>query len=174
MTTRNVALLRAVNVAGHGVIKMADLRRAFQALGYADVTTYIQSGNVIFTSGAAVLAIDLETAITAAFGMDVTVVLRTSSQMKGVVQRNPFTDVDPSEVHVGFMPQRPSAAVARKLDLRRFSPDDVVVQGSELYLHLPNGIGRSKLPGYLGRQLEVPITIRNWRTVTKLVELVTA
>ncbi len=58
--------------------------------------------------------------------------------------------------------------------MARFSPEDVVVDGSDVYLHLPNGMGRSKLPDYLGRQLAVPITFRNWNTVTKLVELVTA
>jgi uncharacterized protein (DUF1697 family) len=174
MTTMYIALLRGVNVAGHGKIKMDDLRQAFRALGYRDVTTYIQSGNVLFTSDAPVAGVDLEDAIAAEFGMNVTVVLRTSAQLKNVVKRNPFTDVDSSKVHVGFMPRRPSAKVGRQLDLQRFSPDDVVVAGSELYFHLPNGIGRSKLPDYLGRQLEVPITIRNWNTLTKLVELIAA
>ncbi len=173
MTTTYVALLRGINVAGHGKIKMDDLRHAFHALGYRDVTTYIQSGNVIFTSDAPVVAVGLENAIAAEFGMNVTVVLRTTAQLKSVFRRNPFTDVDSSRVHVGFMRQRPSAEVGQKLDLQPFTPDEVVVAGSELYLHLPNGVGRSKLPDYLGRQLKVPITIRNWNTVTKLVELVT-
>lgn len=172
MTTTYVALLRSVNVAGHGKIKMDDLRRAFRSLGYTDVTTYIQSGNVVFTSDAPVVALGLENAIAAAFEMNVTVVLRTSAQLKRVVRRNPFTDADSSKVHVGFMQQRPSGAVAQKMDLQRFIPDDVVVDGSELYFHLPNGLGRSKLPDYLGRHLKVPITIRNWNTVTKLVQLV--
>jgi uncharacterized protein (DUF1697 family) len=172
--TTYVALLRSVNLAGRRRIKMDELRQAFRALGYTDVTTYIQSGNVVFTSDAKVGAAGLEHAIAAQFGMNVTVVLRTSRQLETVAQRNPYRDANTSKVHVGFMPRPPSAAAARTLDLQRFSPDDAVVEGSELYLHLPNGMGRSKLPDYLGRQLEVPITIRNWNTVTKLIELAIA
>ncbi|HWM18347.1 MAG TPA: DUF1697 domain-containing protein [Ilumatobacteraceae bacterium] len=173
-TTRYVALLRGVNVAGRGTVKMDDLRHVFDALGYDDVATYIQSGNVIFTSDGPVDAGTVERAIEADLGMNVTVVLRTSAQLKGVVRRNPFTDVDTSKLHIGFMAERPPAAAVRSLDRERFSPDDVVVDGGELYFHLPNGIGRSKLPVYVGRQLKVPTTVRNWNTVTKLVDLVTA
>jgi uncharacterized protein (DUF1697 family) len=72
------------------------------------------------------------------------------------------------------MPKRPAAAAVRSLDGQRFSPEVAVVDGSEVYLHLPNGMGRAKLPTHLGRQLDVPITFRNWNTVTKLVALVTA
>jgi uncharacterized protein (DUF1697 family) len=174
MTTTYVALLRGVNVAGHGKVKMHDLRRVFEALGYSDVSTYIQSGNVIFTGGASEGAGRVERAIVAELGMNVTVVLRTSAQLERAVRRNPFADVDASKVHVGFMAHRPSATVVKTLDLERFSPEDAVVDGSDVFLHLPNGVGRSKLPDYVGRQLGVPITFRNWNTVTKLVELATA
>jgi uncharacterized protein (DUF1697 family) len=172
MTTRYVALLRAVNVAGHGTIKMADLRASFDSLGHTDVTTYIQSGNVVFTSAAPVVALALEHAVAAELGMTVEIVLRTSVQLKRVVQRNPFPDVDTSKLHVGFMSKRPSAAVVGQLDLPRFDPEAVVVAGSELYLHLPNGMGRATLPDHLRRSLDALMTIRNWNTVTKLVELV--
>ena len=172
--TRYVALLRGVNVAGRGKVKMADLRHVFDALGYQDVATYIQSGNVIFTSSGHVVAGAIEHAIEVDLGMNVTVVLRTSAQLESVVRRNPFTGVDTSKVHVGFMPKRPPAVAVRTLDRERFSPEDVVVDGSELYFHLPNGMGRSKLPDYVARQLKVPTTIRNWNTVTKLVDLVRA
>jgi len=172
MTTTYVALLRGVNVAGHGKVKMGDLRRVFEGLGYSDVSTYIQSGNVIFTGDASVGSV--ERAIAAELGMNVVVVLRTLAQLKNVVRRNPFADADASKVHVGFMAKRPGAAAVRALDLERFRPEDVVVVGSDVYLHLPNGMGRSKLPDYVGRQLEAPITFRNWNTVTKLVELASA
>jgi uncharacterized protein (DUF1697 family) len=69
------------------------------------------------------------------------------------------------------MAQKPSAAVLAKLDAERFLPDEFVVRGREFYLHLPNGLGRSKLPPYLDRQLKVPATVRNWNTVNKLLEL---
>ena len=172
MTTRWVALLRAVNVAGHGKVKMDDLRHAFRSLGYTDVTTYIQSGNVVFSSDAPVVPTELQRSVAVELGMPVVVVLRTSRQLARVVQRNPFTRVDASKLHIGFMPKRPSPAVTRELDLQRFSPEEVVIDGSELFLHLPDGMGRAKLPDYLGRHLDVPITFRNWNTVTKLFELV--
>ncbi|HSS10321.1 MAG TPA: DUF1697 domain-containing protein [Acidimicrobiales bacterium] len=174
MTTTYVALLRSVNVAGHGKIKMDELQRAFRGLGYTDVATYIQSGNVILTSDAPVLAVDLESAIKAELGMDVTVMLRTAARLARVVERNPFRHTDPSKLHVAFMAHRPHAAAVQKLDLERFSPEDVIIDGTESYLHLPNGVGRAKLPEYIGRQLKVPMTIRNWNTVTKLVELIGA
>jgi uncharacterized protein (DUF1697 family) len=172
MTTKSVALLRSVNVAGHGKVKMGDLRRVFEGLGYSDVSTYIQSGNVIFTGDATPGSV--ERAIAAELGMNVVVVLRTSAQLENVVRRNPFADADASKLHVGFMVKRPPTAAVRALDLERFRPEDVVVEGNDVYLHLPNGMGRSKLPDYVGRQLGVPITFRNWNTVTKLVELANA
>lgn len=170
--TTYVALLRGVNVAGHGKVTMGDLRRVFEGLGYADVSTYIQSGNVIFSGTASVDAV--ERAIATELGMEVVVVLRTAAQLEKVVRRNPFADVDVSKVHVGFMPKRPSATAVKTLDIERFRPEDAIVVGSDVYVHLPNGMGRSKLPDYVGRQLDVPITFRNWNTVTKLVELAAA
>ena len=169
--TRYVALLRAVNVAGHGKINMSELRQAFSALGYADVGTYIQSGNVVFTSDARVEGTELGRALAGELGAAVEVMLRTAAQMKTVVERNPFTEVDLSKVHVGFMSGRPSPSVVGALDVDRFKPEEARVAGSEVYFHLPNGMGRSKLPNYLTRQLKVPFTVRNWNTATKLREL---
>ena len=84
---------------------------------------------------------------------------------------NPFRSADPSKLHVGFMAEKPSAAAVAKLDKKRFLPDEFTVNSAELYLHLPNGMARTKLPGYLDRQLKIPTTVRNWNTVNKLIEL---
>jgi uncharacterized protein (DUF1697 family) len=172
MRTTYVALLRGVNVAGHGKLKMEELRQLFRGLGHQDVSTYIQSGNVIFTSDSPVLAADIEGAIRSTFGMDVIVVLRTRAQMEGVVRSDPFgPNADLSKIHVGFMADVPSAVLMERLDARRFAPERVRIDGTESYFYLPNGVGRAKLLDYVNRQLEVPITIRNWRTVTKLAAL---
>jgi uncharacterized protein (DUF1697 family) len=171
MTTIYIALLRGVNIAGHGRIKMDRLRQVFRGLGYTDVATYIQSGNVIFTSDVPVLATGLESAIEAELGMDVTVVVRTSSELKSIVRANPFAHADSSKLHLGFMAERPPAAAVQQLELQRFAPEEAIVEGAEMWLHLPNGMGRAKLPDYLDRRLNVPVTIRNWNTVMKLVEL---
>jgi uncharacterized protein (DUF1697 family) len=166
-----VGLLRGINVGGKNKVAMSELRTLVETLGYTDVATFIQSGNVVFTAGASVTPSSLETAIAKRFGIDITVVLRTPRELTRVVEANPFTGVDPSRLHVGFMAQKPSAAAAKTLDAERFRPDEFGIRGSELYLHLPNGMGRSKLPTYIDRQLRIPTTIRNWATVTKLVEL---
>lgn len=168
---RYVALLRAVNVGGRNKVPMAELRDLFESLGHADVSTFIQSGNVLFTARASVTPKSLETAISKRFHVDTTVVLRTPSELEKVVKANPFARANTSKLHVGFMMQQPSAAVVSELDAERFRPEEFAIRGRELYLHLPNGMGRSKLPAYLDRQLAIPTTVRNWNTVTKLIEL---
>lgn len=168
---RYLALLRGINVGGKNIVPMANLRALVESLGYRDVTTYIQSGNVLFTSAAAVTPKDFEAAIERDFGIVLTVVIRTPAQLENVVLANPYTNVDPSKLHVGFLARKPPAADVTKLDADRFQPEEFAVRGAELYLHLPNGMGRAKLPAFLERQLKIPTTVRSWKTVIKLLEL---
>jgi len=165
------ALLRGINVGGHNKVPMGELRALVESIGHTDVTTYIQSGNVVFTSKKSVTPAALEGAIKKAFGFDITVVLRTKAELQRVVKDNPFARVNPKTVHVGFMASKPSAAALRDLDTDQFAPDEFAIKGANLYLHLPNGMGRTKLPPYLDRKLKIPTTVRNWNTVLKLVEL---
>ena len=171
--TTFVVLLRGVNVGGHNKVSMSALRELHESLGHTDVTTYIPSGNVVFNSPDKkdVSSASLERAIEKQFGIDITVVLRTRAELKRVVNANPFADEDLKTVHVGFMSSKPAAAAARDLDADQFLPEEFVIKGANLYLHLPNGIGRTKLPAYLDRKLKVPTTVRNWNTVCKLLEL---
>jgi uncharacterized protein (DUF1697 family) len=168
---RLVGLLRAVNVGGKNKLPMGELRALFESLGHSEVSTFIQSGNVIFTADDSVTPKQLEAAIERRFGFQITVVLRTASELEGVVKANPFGSADPSHLHVGFMAEKPSAAVVAMLDTERFRPDEFAIHGAELYLHLPNGMARTKLPAYIDRQLKIPTTVRNWNTVNKLIEL---
>jgi uncharacterized protein (DUF1697 family) len=168
---RFVALLRGVNVGGKNPLAMVELRALVESLGFADVRTFIQSGNVVFSSDEPVVALDLERPIEARFGLAVAVVLRTAAELERVVQADPFPEAERARVHVGFMAGRPRAAAAAALDHARFLPEEFVVSGRELYLHLPSGMARTTLPAYLGRALDVPTTLRNWNTVTKLLEL---
>ena len=174
MTTASVALLRGINVGGHGKLKMDALRDAVRGLGFGDVSTYIQSGNVIFTSDGPVDTVDFERSLRAALGTDVTVIVRTAGELAQIIRANPFTTADSSGIHVGFMAHAPDPLAVEHLDLLRFAPDEAAIVGAELYLHLPDGIGRAKLPDHVARQLKVPFTVRNWNTVSKLVELTTA
>ena len=166
-----VGLLRGINVGGKNKVPMAALRAVFESLGHTDVSTFIQSGNVLFTAAGKVTPTSVEAAIGKQFGIDLTVVLRTPRELEKVLGANPFAVVDHSQLHVGFLARKPSAAELAKLDAERFRPEEFAVRGCELYLHLPNGMGRAKLPAYLDRRLGIPTTVRNWNTVTKLVEL---
>jgi uncharacterized protein (DUF1697 family) len=168
---RFVGLLRGVNVGGKNKLPMGELRTLFESLGHREVSTFIQSGNVIFTGTEPVTPEQLETAIANRFGIEITVMLRTPAELECVVKRNPFPSGDPSKLHVGFMAEKPLAAAVAKLDRERFRPDEFAVRDAELYLYLPNGMARTKLPGYLDRQLKIPTTVRNWNTVNKLIEL---
>lgn len=153
---------------------MGALRDAVRGLGFGDVATYIQSGNVVFTSDEPVDAAHFERTLRAALGMDVAVMVRTAGELAQIIRANPFTQADLSSIHVGFMAHAPDPLADELLDLVRFAPDEAAIVGTELYLHLPDGIGRSKLPDHVARQLKVPFTVRNWNTVSKLVELTTA
>jgi uncharacterized protein (DUF1697 family) len=170
---RYVALLRGVNVGGKNKVPMAELRTLVESLGHSEVATFIQSGNIVFTARRAIAPSSLERAIADTFAIDVTVVLRTPAELEAVVAGNPFGRVDTAKVHVGFMTKAPAAAALAKLDAARFAPDEVAVRGRELYYCLPNGMGKTKLPAYVDRQLKTPTTVRNWNTVMKLVALAT-
>ena len=171
-----VALLRGINVGGRTKIAMADLRKLFAGLGGEDVTTYLQSGNVVFKSSAAaaVFAGSIEERIADELGLRVTVVMRTAADLATVAAKNPFADrgAEPTQLHVVFLSEKPAAARVRALDTTRGEPDEFRVAGREIYLHYPNGYGRSKITNaWFEKELGVAGTARNWRTVTKLAEL---
>jgi uncharacterized protein (DUF1697 family) len=168
---RYVGLLRGVNVGGKNKLPMAELRKLVDSLGHTEVTTFIQSGNVVFTASKPIEPESLEKAIAEQFAIKPVVVLRTVRELGTAVSSNPYARADLSKVHVGFMTHKPSAAVLKKLDTARFLPEEFAFRDRELYLFLPNGMGRTKLPAYLDRQLKIPTTVRNWNTVTKLLEL---
>jgi uncharacterized protein (DUF1697 family) len=171
-----VALLRGINLGARNKVSMADLRALFAALGAVDVATYVQSGNVLFSStdSAGKLTEAIEKRIRSDLGIEVAVLLRTQPQLAKVLARNPFADdvSDPTKLHVTFLADKPDPARVRKLDTTLAEPDEFRVSGQEVYLHTPNGYGRSKLSNaYFEKQLDVRATTRNWRTVTKLAEL---
>ncbi len=168
---RYVALLRGVNLGATNKVPMARLRTAVESLGHAEVTTYIQSGNIIFTSAGKVTPGSFEKLIASTFGIETAVMLRTPAQLANALKTNPFPKADPARLHIGFMAASPPAAAVASLDAERFLPEQFAIRGTELYLHLPAGMGTTKLPAYLGRMLKVPTTIRTWRTVVTLADL---
>jgi uncharacterized protein (DUF1697 family) len=169
-----VALLRSVNVAGHGRLAMADLRETFVGLGYADVATYIQTGNVIFrspTRGAKTLVAEIERQLAVDFGAAPDVILRTVPELAHVVATSPYPvrGADPSRHHVTFLASAPTKERLEAFRPPRSGRDELVVIGREVYVHTPDGYAETKLTGtYLERHLGVVSTTRNWNTVTKL------
>lgn len=181
----HVALLRGVNVGGKK-LAMADLREAVAGLGHADVSTYIQSGNVIFTAAEtdpAALAAGIERAITERTGITSRVVVLSRHDLEEIAGGNPFPDEpNPRLVHVMFGTADPGAELAQRVaDAQRQvtgkgSPDTARLSGRVLFLHTPDGYGRSELATVLNRlgdgRYGTAWTARNWATVHKLLALI--
>jgi uncharacterized protein (DUF1697 family) len=155
---------------------MTELRDALASLDLEDVVTYIQSGNVVFRSGADPVEIvrGVEQRIAEAFSLDITVVLRAAAELEQIAVANPYLGREPAPtgLHVVFLGDAPTAEAVSGLDPERSPPDSFTVLGGEIYVHFPNGSGRSKLTiDYFERRLGVRATMRNWNTVLRLVEL---
>lgn len=176
---RLIALLRGINVGGNRKVPMAQLRELMEQLGHADVVTYVQSGNVVFAPadpGAApeAVAAGIEGALEEAFGFRPAVAVRTREQLAAIVAADPFAGVadHPSRYHVLFLSAAGDAEALAEIDAAAFEPERFALRGRELYLWTPEGIGRSSLAQKLTeRRIGAAATARNWRTVTKLLEL---
>ncbi len=172
-----VALLRGINVGGKNKLPMTDLARIFVAAGCANVRTYIQSGNVVFAAaaGCAERLPDLVAKkIAERFEFRAPVVLRTANELHRVAAGNPFlkSAVDQGALHVAFLADLPQKRRVAALDPERSPGDSFEVRGREIYLHLPNGVARTKLTNdYFDSTLATTSTVRNWRTVLKLLEI---
>ena len=169
---KHVALLRGINVGGKNMLPMKELCALFATAGCASVQSYIQSGNVIFEAparGLGKLAARVGEAIEQRFGFAPPIVLRSARELAAVIEGVPFPDTP--HVHVGFLAEAPGKPQLAALEPGYGAPDRYVVRGREVYLHLPNGMGRSKLgTGYFDRRIGTT-TIRNWNTVVELARL---
>jgi uncharacterized protein (DUF1697 family) len=173
MEHTRIALLRGVNVGGHGKLPMADLRRIATDLGLDAVQTYIQSGNLIFrtTRPPDAVAGALEEAIRAEAGVTTRVAIRTAAALAKVVADNPFLarGVDPAQLHASFLFEGDAEALAAIDGLaERLAPEEPVLGPGVAYLRAPSGLGRSNL-GKLPKAHSG--TTRNWRTVTRLLAM---
>jgi uncharacterized protein (DUF1697 family) len=174
---RYVARLRRVNVAGHGRIAMNELRGSFTELGYTDVVTYIQTGNVLFDARSnreATVVAAIEERLDQDFGDAPAVILRTVPELLRIGRASPYAKAgaNPARHHVTFLAEQPDKKALTSLVLPPSGRDELVVDGREVYVHTPDGYGNSKLTGtLLERRLGVLSTTRNWNTVTKLCAL---
>jgi len=170
-------LLRGINVGGRNLLPMGGLREALADAGCTDVVTYIQSGNAVITpptSAPADLAAWMHDLVSAAAGFEVPVVLRTSSELERTLDQNPFPGASGTQLHVTFFPETPPVDLFDELS-QSLLPEQCVLAGRELYLCVPDGLGRAKLPVAIERAVRssgcTAGTTRNWNTVLKLVEL---
>ena len=172
-----VALLRGINVGGHKRIPMGRLRKSLEALGFEQVKTYIQSGNVVFKTAKlspAGLSKRIEESILRDFGHSVSVISRTLEEMGKTIETNPFLKkrgIDPAKLHVMFLPESPVPSALKQFEGLTAAPDQSRCLGKEIYLYLPNGVGESLANNPLERRLLKRGTIRNWRTVSNLYQM---
>jgi uncharacterized protein (DUF1697 family) len=178
--TTYIALLRGINVSGHHKIKMAELKQLFLDLGYHDVSTYIQSGNVIFKSyiKEPILIEDtIISAISKHFGHAIKVLILTKNELTTIFNSNPFlakdATIDISKLHVTILNKKPDLAEIQPIEiLVANSNDEFQLVENTIYLHCPNGYGNTKLNNNLfEKKLIATATTRNWKTISKLVEL---
>ncbi len=183
----HIALLRGINVGGRNKVPMAELRDVVTSLGHDQVKTYIQSGNVLFSTAekdTAKLAAALEKAITASFGLSVSVVVLSRDELAGILDRNPYPDeANPKLVHVVFLNARLPADILKRITAAEHtaadkgSRDTLTVTDGALYVNTPDGFGRSELAVALFRIIGAPgksgvaATARNWATCTKLLSM---
>jgi len=175
-----VALLRGINVGGKHILPMKQLVEMFAEAKCVNVRSYIQSGNVVFTAPPKVVAklpALLERKIADRFGFSAPIILRNHDELARVARGNPFLKAGMPEqtLSVYFLADEPNAAAIKSLDPNRSPGDRFHVAGREIYLHTPNGMGRTKLTStYFDSRLSTVATARNWATLLKLLEMTRA
>jgi uncharacterized protein (DUF1697 family) len=173
-----IAMLRGINVSGHKIIKMEQLRASFTAIGFSNTKTYIQSGNIIFEASndsSASLSEKISQRILSDFGFSVPVTLRTAKEMEQIIKRNPFLSmpaIDHSKLHVTFLSDDPPKKALEQLLPLASKPEQVRIMGQEIFLYCPNGYGITKLSNTaIEKKLFVGATTRNWKTVNTLLAM---
>lgn len=173
-----ISMLRGVNLGAHHRIRMEALRELYESLGLLNSQTWLQSGNVVFRTqnrDMVQLARRIENAIERKFGFRSAVILRTPSDLSSAIARNPFATrpgIDPSKLIVTFLASDPGQEIRDKVLAIGTVPEELWIDGRELYIYFPNGMARPKLPmALIEKTLKTPGTGRNWNTVTKLLEI---
>lgn len=172
-----VALFSGINVGGNRIVKMAELRAFFEELGFTDVASYVQSGNVAFRSAQtdiAALTQTLEEAFEKRWGFHSRIMVRDAAWFARLVADNPYPEIAeaPTKLHAMTLEREPTSDEIGRLAEKCTGPERFEVKGDILYLHAPDGLGKSKFAEILPRTLKVPGTMRNWRSVLALAEMI--
>jgi len=173
-----ISILRGINVGGKNKIKMDALKNVFTGLGFSQVQTYIQSGNVIFRSpelNTEELENRIQKQLKTEFGAEIPMFVFGLSEFKNIILQNPFSgekSKDPAFFHVSFLHNRPDTSAKEKIKAKQQDGEDVVIGKEAVYLYCPKGYGKTKLTNtYLEKIVKVSATTRNWKTSLKLLEL---
>lgn len=172
--TQYIAIIRGINVGGHNKVNMKLLRETLEQNKFRNVQTYIQSGNIVFSSGISSIR-TLETRFTKilkdTFDVNVPVIVRDEKEWKVTVQKNPFqksTD-DHTKLLVTFLSEKPKASVVKEVSTIQFPHDEFAIIGKDIYLYCKDGYGKTDIPNlFFEKKLSVTGTTRNWRTVMEL------
>jgi uncharacterized protein (DUF1697 family) len=176
--TKYLALLRGINVSGHNMIKMDALKKMLDSMGFQNVETYIQSGNVFLESeeeNAASIGFKIKQEISKVFGYDVPVIMISKSNLELCFKNNPFLkekDCDIKKLYVAYISKELTAEAINDLKISNIKPDEAVIDSNRIYIKYAIGAGKTNLDQkYIEKKLNVVATIRNWNTVTKLLEM---
>jgi len=175
-----ISILRGINVSGQKKILMADLKLLYEGLKFSDVKTYIQSGNVSFKTKEKLSDVELagkiEKAIYKKYSFEVPVIIRNEDELIKITSSNPFLKkkgIDIKKLHVTFLSQIPGKAEIDNISEVDYSPDRFAINGKEIYLHIPESYGETKLSNnFFEKKLKVKATTRNWNTVNQLLEMI--
>ena len=168
-----VAFLRGVNLGPNNKISMPELRTMAEDLGYTDVATYINSGNLIISSSkkAATVEREIVNAIKDNFGRPIDVTVRTPAQLKKILAENPYPGGNPSQVTVAFLTKAPGTDAKQKVAAVATNDEPFTIAGQQVYVNYTQGIGKSKLAEKFSAIIGVSSTVRNIRTLEKVLAL---
>lgn len=173
-----ISMLRGINVSGQKLIKMNALKNLYESLGFEEIDTYVQSGNVVFKSverDTALLALVLSDKIKEVYGFDVDVIVKTMDEYQLIVDQNPLvndSDKDLSSMYVTFLSSIPEKVDLKALESKRQGDEVVEFFNEVIYLYCPGGYGKTKLTNnFFESKLKVVATTRNWKTVSALLEI---
>lgn len=174
----HLALLRGINVSGHNMIKMDALKKALENIGFLNVRTYIQTGNVFVTSqeeSPAKVGFVIKQEIFKVFGHEVPVVVIDKEALEACFNNNPFLnedDCDTKKLYVAFLSKELASGALNDLKISQFKPDEASIDKSRIYIKYAVGAGKTKLDqNYIEKKLNVIATIRNWNTISNLLAL---
>ena len=172
-----ISLLRGINVSGHNMIKMPALKDLYEQLGFSNVKTYLQSGNVVFNAkakGSKHLEEQISSAIKKAFDLNVSVLVLTDTELQAIIEKNPFSE-DTTNLYLTFLASTPASFDPNIILEKTLPGEQFVYTPKVIYTYCAQGYGKTKIhTNFLESKLKVIATTRNWKTTNELLKIATA